>query len=94
MIGPNLYDKYDDLLLNATLNKMEDITYCPRQSCGIPVMREVDDKMAVCSSCRFVFCIFCKMTYHGVEPCKLKSGIYVCFFFQLLLLHNIISESI
>ncbi|XP_073990834.1 E3 ubiquitin-protein ligase RNF14-like isoform X2 [Rhodnius prolixus] len=73
VIGPNLYDKYDDLLLNATLNKMEDITYCPRQSCGIPVMREVDDKMAVCSSCRFVFCIFCKMTYHGVEPCKLKS---------------------
>lgn len=73
VIGTNLYDKYDDLLLNATLNKMEDITYCPRQSCGIPVMREVDDKMAVCSSCRFVFCIFCKMTYHGVEPCKLKS---------------------
>ncbi|KAK9508202.1 hypothetical protein O3M35_007918 [Rhynocoris fuscipes] len=72
-IGSILFDKYDQLLLNATLNTMDDITYCPRQSCGTPVMRDADEKVAECSSCRFAFCVFCKMAYHGVEPCRLKD---------------------
>lgn len=72
-VGPNLYARYDKQLLAATLDKMQDITYCPRTVCGCPVMRENDEKMAVCPSCKHVFCVFCKMTYHGVEPCRLKN---------------------
>lgn len=72
-VGPNLYGRYDKQLLAATLDQMQDITYCPRTVCGCPVMRETDEKMAVCPSCKHVFCVFCKMTYHGVEPCRLKT---------------------
>ena len=30
--------------------------------------------MAQCSSCSFAFCIYCRQTYHGVSPCKMKSA--------------------
>jgi len=73
IVGNQLFNRYDTLLLNATLSKMVDITYCPRTSCQCPVMRETDENMATCPSCRYVFCIFCKMTYHGVEPCRFKD---------------------
>lgn len=73
VVGANLYSRYDKQLLAATLDKMQDITYCPRTVCGCPVMRDTDEKMAVCPSCSYVFCVFCKMTYHGVEPCRLKN---------------------
>lgn len=89
-VGPALYAKYDKQLLSATLDKMQDITYCPRVVCGCPVMRENDEKMAVCPSCKHVFCVFCKMTYHGVEPCRLKNGkflyIIVKYFFSCIYL--------
>ena len=29
--------------------------------------------MAQCSSCSFAFCIYCRQTYHGVSPCKMRS---------------------
>ena len=30
--------------------------------------------MAQCSSCSFAFCIYCRQTYHGVSPCKMRSA--------------------
>lgn len=53
---------------------MTDIIYCPRKSCQYPVSREGDEVMASCPVCQYVFCIFCKMTYHGIEPCKVNTG--------------------
>ncbi|XP_014255114.1 E3 ubiquitin-protein ligase RNF14-like [Cimex lectularius] len=72
-VGSKLYLKYDNLLLNATLDTMVDITYCPRSFCGCPVMRDTGEKMATCPKCEYVFCVHCKMTYHGVEKCRLKA---------------------
>lgn len=53
---------------------MTDITYCPRKSCQYPVSLESNELMANCPNCQYVFCIFCKAVYHGVEPCKFNSG--------------------
>uniref|UniRef100_A0A0A9XDL8 RBR-type E3 ubiquitin transferase n=1 Tax=Lygus hesperus TaxID=30085 RepID=A0A0A9XDL8_LYGHE len=72
-VGALLFNKYDSMLLSVTLDKMDDITYCPRTSCGSPVMREKDEKMAACPACRYVFCVFCRRAYHGVEFCRMKS---------------------
>ena len=30
--------------------------------------------MAQCSSCSFAFCIYCRQSYHGVSPCKMRSA--------------------
>ncbi|KAF6210940.1 hypothetical protein GE061_014053 [Apolygus lucorum] len=72
-VGALLFNKYDSMLLSVTLDKMDDITYCPRTTCGSPVMREKEEKMAACPACRYVFCVFCRRAYHGVEFCRMKS---------------------
>ncbi|XP_078044143.1 E3 ubiquitin-protein ligase RNF14 isoform X2 [Augochlora pura] len=73
MLSSEMFAKYDSMLLNSTLDTMMDIIYCPRRNCQYPVSREPDEQMANCPVCRYAFCIFCKMVYHGIEPCKIYS---------------------
>ncbi|KAF4524649.1 hypothetical protein B566_EDAN013757 [Ephemera danica] len=73
VLSAETFAKYDAALLAVTLDTLSDIVYCPRRVCQYPVSIEAEDGMGRCPSCQYVFCIFCKMTYHGVEPCKLKS---------------------
>ena len=74
LVSSELFSKYDSLLLSTTLDTMMDIVYCPRRHCQYPVTRDPDDNMARCPVCQYAFCIRCKMVYHGVEPCKISSG--------------------
>lgn len=72
LVGEALCAKYEAMLLSTYLDTLSDLTYCPRLHCQCPVVLDPDLAMAECPSCHFVFCIYCKMVYHGVEPCKLK----------------------
>nr|XP_018904544.1 PREDICTED: E3 ubiquitin-protein ligase RNF14-like [Bemisia tabaci]XP_018904545.1 PREDICTED: E3 ubiquitin-protein ligase RNF14-like [Bemisia tabaci]XP_018904546.1 PREDICTED: E3 ubiquitin-protein ligase RNF14-like [Bemisia tabaci] len=69
-----LFEKYDKLLLEASLVVLTDIVYCPRKFCNYPVTREPNEKLAICPECKYPFCVLCKMTYHGIEKCKFASG--------------------
>ena len=72
LVSPSLYTRYDQLLLQQSLEGMVDIVYCPRPSCRCATVKEEEDgNMAVCSRCQFSFCVLCKRTWHGVSPCKL-----------------------
>ncbi|KAG8199404.1 hypothetical protein JTE90_000272 [Oedothorax gibbosus] len=73
LVKPDLYERYDRLLLSTTLESMSDITYCPRQDCQCACIIDTCGRMGTCPACAFVFCPFCKMTYHGVAPCNFKS---------------------
>lgn len=77
-MSPELFSKYDSMLLNVTLDTMADIIYCPRRRCQYPVTRNPDEQMAECPVCQYVFCVYCRMLYHGVEPCKVSLGMYFC----------------
>lgn len=74
LVSQELFAKYDATLLSVTLDTMTDIVYCPRPHCQYPVSKEPNDRMASCPACQYAFCIYCKMVYHGIEPCKLKIG--------------------
>ncbi|XP_043800075.1 E3 ubiquitin-protein ligase RNF14-like [Apis laboriosa] len=74
LVSSELFTKYDSILLNATLDTMGDIVYCPRRSCQYPVSREPNEQMANCPICQYAFCVYCKMVYHGIEPCKVYSA--------------------
>lgn len=52
---------------------MSDVMPCPRQSCATPVLLDLDASMGQCPQCQLAFCIFCKKTYHGVNPCAIKD---------------------
>ncbi|XP_043473027.1 E3 ubiquitin-protein ligase RNF14-like [Leptopilina heterotoma] len=74
LVSPELFSKYDSILLSATLSTMTDIVYCPRRHCQYPVSREANEVFATCPACQYAFCLFCKMVYHGIEPCKMNSA--------------------
>ncbi|KAM4748656.1 E3 ubiquitin-protein ligase RNF14 [Rhinophrynus dorsalis] len=81
LVGEQLFSRYDRLLLQSSLDLMADVVYCPRQSCQTPVMLEPGGTMGICSRCHYAFCTLCKMTYHGVSPCKVTAE-------KLILLRN------
>ncbi|XP_043925839.1 E3 ubiquitin-protein ligase RNF14-like [Protopterus annectens] len=70
LVGEEAFSRYDRLLLQNGLSLMTDIVYCPRLSCQTAVLKEPESEMGVCTSCLFVFCSKCNLTYHGVAPCR------------------------
>ncbi|KAL3878211.1 hypothetical protein ACJMK2_030579 [Sinanodonta woodiana] len=73
LVTPELFAKYEKLLLQTCLDMMVDVIYCPRPACQCPVLLDRESSMCVCPDCRFVFCTLCLFTYHGLSPCKLKA---------------------
>lgn len=73
LVGEELFSRYDRLLLQSTLDRMADVTYCPRNSCGSPVIVDKSSTAAMCSVCSFAFCVKCKKTYHGAQDCYTKK---------------------
>lgn len=90
LVSPELFLKYDSTLLSATLDTMLDIVYCPRRQCQYPVSKEPNEKMARCPECQYTFCIYCKMVYHGIEPCKVSCGMFILFLYFIKIIIIII----
>ncbi|XP_034558258.1 E3 ubiquitin-protein ligase RNF14-like [Notolabrus celidotus] len=72
LVGEELFSRYDRLLLQTTLDHMPDVVYCPRRTCAAAVIVEKSSMAAMCSVCKFAFCVSCKKTYHGTD-CKDKK---------------------
>uniref|UniRef100_A0A3P8WUG6 RBR-type E3 ubiquitin transferase n=1 Tax=Cynoglossus semilaevis TaxID=244447 RepID=A0A3P8WUG6_CYNSE len=75
LVGDELFRRYDRLLLQSSLDLMSDVTYCPRKTCGSPVIVEKSSNAALCSVCNFAFCVTCKKTYHGTNDCQTKTNV-------------------
>eukprot|EP00090_Calanus_glacialis_P004158 TRINITY_DN13072_c0_g1_i1.p1 TRINITY_DN13072_c0_g1~~TRINITY_DN13072_c0_g1_i1.p1 ORF type:complete len:850 (+),score=253.12 TRINITY_DN13072_c0_g1_i1:36-2585(+) len=73
LVQPDLFQKYESLLLETQLESMTDIVSCPRVVCQCPTIIDRETNMGQCPACQLAFCIYCKATYHGVSPCKFKS---------------------
>ena len=73
LVSGEVFERFDRLLLQKTIDKMSDVVYCPRPSCRCVTLREEDEEenLAMCPRCRFSFCVLCKHSWHGVDPCKL-----------------------
>lgn len=76
MLTEEEFERYEKLLLDATLDLMTDVITCPRMICQAPVIVEVvtgDDpscrNLAICTLCDYAFCSVCRKTYHGLDPC-------------------------
>lgn len=74
LVDAKLFARYDELLLSRSLDTMPDVTYCPRKFCQSPLIAESGSNMGRCPQCSFVFCMFCRMVYHGIAPCNFKSA--------------------
>ena len=72
LVDGELYDRYERLLLQGTLDMMKDVAFCPRPDCGTAVIvnKEDEKEIGICPKCNFAFCLHCNASYHGVAPCK------------------------
>ncbi|XP_069827807.1 E3 ubiquitin-protein ligase RNF14-like [Dendropsophus ebraccatus] len=79
LVDEQLFRRYDRLLLQSSLDLMADVVYCPRRSCQTPVVQEnyLDKPMGICSACKYAFCLYCKMAFHGFSPCHVSSEKFV-----------------
>lgn len=73
LVTKELFERFDKLMLNRTLDKISNMNYCPLPHCQYPVSTQTEEALAVCPSCNHAFCVYCKRAYHGVEGCRLKS---------------------
>lgn len=68
--GEKYIEKYDKLLLDRTLHKMDDIVYCPNEKCSIPCPRNGTEDMVNCSTCNLKFCFKCQQKWHSGFTCE------------------------
>mmetsp|Transcript_27251 Transcript_27251/g.59541 ORF Transcript_27251/g.59541 Transcript_27251/m.59541 type:complete len:579 (-) Transcript_27251:897-2633(-) len=66
VVSEEEYARWESLLLQRTLDRMEDVVYCPR--CEAICLKDKDD-MGQCPACFYVFCAKCDMGWHPGEPC-------------------------
>ena len=60
------HERWERLLLQRTLESMQDVIYCPR--CSIAVVLESNqDTHGYCMNCHFDFCTLCKDQFHIVS---------------------------
>lgn len=71
LVDDEVYGKYEDLLLQSSLDCMNDVLYCPRNICQSPVLIDRGSTIGRCPRCQFAFCTLCKRSYHGIEPCPI-----------------------
>ncbi|KAL1525634.1 hypothetical protein AB1Y20_020487 [Prymnesium parvum] len=72
LIPPDLYERYEKQLLQASLDEMQDVVWCPR--CEYPALQDPANEgqssvLATCAKCAFCFCSECRQSWHGLAPC-------------------------
>jgi len=70
-IGKEIYEKYENLLLNNALQTLHAIG-CPTRNCGNYVVPSAlgEREMCECSKCKAVFCSLCQRKYHYRTTCE------------------------
>ena len=59
-MSPELYERYERILLETQLETMVDVVLCPRLACQCPTMMDREQNMGQCPACHFAFCIYCR----------------------------------
>ncbi|XP_006877506.1 PREDICTED: E3 ubiquitin-protein ligase RNF14-like [Chrysochloris asiatica] len=71
LVPEDVFARYNQLLIHASLELMEDVVSCPRIVCQLPVVEEKKYRLGVCGGCSYAFCTLCRFAYHGISPCRM-----------------------
>ena len=71
------FARFDQLLLQRSLDCMDDVVYCPRPLCRHPNLKDKKLNMAICDSCKYCFCTLCQKAWHGAEAgCDIPQDMF------------------
>ncbi|VDL18721.1 unnamed protein product [Hymenolepis diminuta] len=69
IVSPEVYERYETMLLNRTLADMPNVVECPAEGCDSPVMLDDNFTEGICTICRFHFCAKCHQAFHPDTAC-------------------------
>ncbi|KAH9496299.1 E3 ubiquitin-protein ligase rnf14 [Bulinus truncatus] len=75
VLGPEAYRRWEQLLLQKTLDAMSDTVYCPRCTSLVIAEAEQDLHLAYCAVCYFAFCTECNRGWHQGRNCQTDEEI-------------------
>ncbi|KAK3767142.1 hypothetical protein RRG08_018013 [Elysia crispata] len=67
------YERWEKLLLQKTLDAMEDTVYCPRCENVVIAEEDRDSNLAHCPLCFFAFCTQCGRGWHQGRDCETEE---------------------
>ncbi|GJN93479.1 hypothetical protein Rhopal_006536-T1 [Rhodotorula paludigena] len=67
LVGAEKRERWEWLKEKVRVESDPSITFCPRDSCqaAVPKLSEEDDKLRVCPTCDYSFCVYCRRGFHG-----------------------------
>jgi len=75
IVDKKTFERYDTMLRDQALEKIQDIVWCPTKGCSNALIREGKSPMLVCYVCKHTHCNNCKIPWHTNLTCTEYNGI-------------------
>ncbi|GFR90978.1 E3 ubiquitin-protein ligase RNF14 [Elysia marginata] len=73
VLSEEAYERWEKLLLQKTIDAMEDTVYCPRCDNVVIVEEDRESNLAHCPLCFFAFCTQCERGWHQGRSCETEE---------------------
>ena len=76
ILKPEVFERWEKLVLSKALDTMGDIVYCPRCNTCVVADDVQTSNLAQCVQCFYTFCIDCLEAWHHDKPCGVGDEAY------------------
>jgi hypothetical protein len=71
-LNQEMREKYETFSVNNAIANMDDMGWCPNETCGAIAQIEKEENSGRCQHCDFYFCLDCKNRVHPFKRCDIN----------------------